>query len=86
MFLNLKTLGVLLLHKMDYRIEGQSDLLKDPSKGSVINTDTTAYQRYMQSKSQNMKFQDAVSDINNLKAEVSEIKTLLTEFLKKNGN
>ena len=63
----------------NFRIEGQTDLLKDPSKGSVINTDKTAYQRYMQSKNQNVKFQDAVSDINNLKAEVIEIAVISTE-------
>ena len=68
------------------KVEGHSELVKDTVTGGIINTDKTAYQRYLQSKNQQLKFQDAVSDINNLKEEIFEIKTLLTEFLKKNGN
>ena len=91
MFLRLKTSDVLLLHDMsNMRVEGHSDLLKNLSTGGVINTDKTAYQRYMQAKSNTMNIHTAVSDINNLKEEVSEIKrslTLITELLKqKNGN
>ena len=60
------------------KVEGHSDLVKDTVTCGIINTDKTAYQRYLQSKNQQLKFQDAVSDINNLKEEIFEIKTLLT--------
>lgn len=66
------------------RIEGHSDLIKNMQTGAVINTDRTAYERYMQSKTQHQKLNTTVEDINNLKQEMSEIKTLLKELLKKN--
>ena len=72
---------------MFYVIVSVSPALGQESGQKItMNTDKTAYQRYLQSKNQQLKFQDAVSDINNLKEEIFEIKTLLTEFLKKNGN
>lgn len=66
------------------RIEGHSDLRKNMETGAVVNTDRTAYERYMQSKKQHQKLNTTVEDINNLKQEISEIKTLLKELLKKN--
>lgn len=66
------------------RIEGHSDLRKNMETGAVVNTDRTAYERYMQSKKQHHKLNTTVEDINNLKQEISEIKTLLKELLKKN--
>jgi hypothetical protein len=69
---------------MEARIEGHSDLLKNMDTGAVVNTDRTAYERYMQSKKQHQKLNTTVEDINNLKQEIFEIKTLLKELLKKN--
>ncbi|WDS61282.1 hypothetical protein SBM3_00203 [Synechococcus phage S-BM3] len=69
---------------MEARIEGHSDLRKNMDTGAVVNTDRTAYERYMQSKKQHQKLNTTVEDINNLKQEISEIKTLLKELLKKN--
>jgi hypothetical protein len=68
----------------DIKIEGHSSLSKNLNSGAIVNKDKVAYQRYLQSK-QNMKeMRDTVSDINIMKEEMSEIKTLLKELLKKN--
>ena len=68
----------------EVKIEGHSNLSKDLDSGAVVNTDKVAYQRYLQSKKNMKEMQDTVSDINKMKEEMSEIKTLLKELLKKN--
>ena len=68
----------------EVKIEGHSNLRKNLDSGAVVNTDKVAYQRYLQSKKNMKEMQDTVSDINKMKEEMSEIKTLLKELLKKN--
>lgn len=68
----------------EVKIEGHSNLSKDLDSGAVVNKDKVAYQRYLQSKKNMKEMQDTVSDINKMKEEMSEIKTLLKELLKKN--
>lgn len=68
----------------EVKIEGHSNLSKNLDSGAVVNTDKIAYQRYLQSKKNMKEMQDTVSDINKMKEEMSEIKTLLKELLKKN--
>lgn len=68
----------------EVKIEGHSNLSKDLGSGAIVNTDKVAYQRYLQSKKNMKEMQDTVSDINKMKEEMSEIKTLLKELLKKN--
>ena len=68
----------------EVKIEGHSNLSKDLDSGAVVNKDKVAYQRYLQSKKNMIEMQDTVSDINKMKEEMSEIKTLLKELLKKN--
>ena len=68
----------------EVKIEGHSNLSKDLDSGAVVNKDKVAYQRYLQSKKNMKEMQDTASDINKMKEEMSEIKTLLKELLKKN--
>ena len=68
----------------EVKIEGHSNLSKNLDSGAIVNTDKVAYQRYLQSKKNMKEMQDTVSDINKMKEEMSEIKTLLKELLKKN--
>ena len=68
----------------EVKIEGHSNLSKDLDSGAVVNKDKVAYQRYLQSKKNMKEMQDTVSEINKMKEEMSEIKTLLKELLKKN--
>lgn len=65
------------------KVEGHSDLRKDIFSGAVVNNDRTAYERYLQSKKNFEKMHSTVEDINTLKEEMSEIKTLLKELLKR---
>jgi hypothetical protein len=64
------------------RIEGHLNLYKDESTGAVINFDNTAYSQYIQSrKNKENKKRSQQQEIDNLKNEITEIKSLLVELL-----
>jgi hypothetical protein len=64
------------------RIEGHLNLYKDESTGAVINMDNTAYNQYIQSmKNKENRKRIQQREIDNLKNEMSEIKSLLVEIL-----
>jgi hypothetical protein len=57
------------------KVEGYENLYRDSSTGAIINTDKPA------SKNFSMQFNNAIQDINSLKDEISEIKTLLKNII-----
>jgi len=69
-------------------VEGNSDLVRDPNTDQIINTNTSAYQQYInrreQRKREKEKSLNVEEDIASLKSELSEIKSLLKELV--NGN
>ena len=69
-------------------VEGNSDLVRDPNTNQIINTNTTAYEQYInrrkQRKLEKEKSLTVESDLASLKSEMSEIKSLLKELV--NGN
>lgn len=67
---------------MDYiKVKGHDGLLRDKNTGAIINNDLSAIEARRKLKTLN----NTLEDINILKNEVSEIKTLLKELIK-NGN
>ena len=74
----------------DYKsIEGHSDLIKDMHSKAVINTNRSAYLAAVQRKksfiAQKDSLRDATREINILKSEMHEIKTLLVKLVEKDG-
>ena len=69
------------------KVEGQEHLIRDVKSNAIINTDKTEYSLYMKRiktrQKHNDKFKSAVREINNLKHELREIKTLIKEIVKK---
>ena len=69
-------------------VEGNSDLVRDPNTDQIINTNTTAYEQYMnrrkQRKLEKEKSLTIEEDLASLKSEMNEIKSLLRELV--NGN
>jgi hypothetical protein len=61
------------------RVEGEQDLFRDNMSNAIINTDIKEYQAYKNRAKQKNK-------LNSVEAELKEIKSLLTELLKKEGN
>ena len=69
-------------------VEGNTDLVRDPNTDQIINTNSSAYQQYInrlkQLKREKDKSLTIEDDLANLKSEMSEIKSLLKELV--NGN
>ena len=73
---------------MEYaKVEGHSHLLRDSKTNSIINTNMVEYQEYLNRRNvkadENQKIQHLESDVANIKDDLSEIKSLLKELLKK---
>ena len=69
-------------------VEGNSDLVRDPNTDQIINTNTTAYEQYInrrkQRKLEKEKSLTIEEDLESLKSEMNEIKSLIKELV--NGN
>jgi len=80
-----------LLHwryKMDrLKVEGYTGLARDVSSKAIINTSRSEYDTYMDSMKQRKKerdqLRDTVREINSLKCEMHEIKSLLMQLMDK---
>ena len=59
------------------KVEGHSNLYRDPDSGAVINSSRADYERYMKAKANR---EGMVSEINTLKQELDEIKQLLKKL------
>jgi hypothetical protein len=73
-------------------VQDQLGLARDPHSGAILNVDATEYERYMSNYDANQKrkkdLQNLKGDVTMLQSEVSEIKSLLLELLRRteNGN
>ena len=69
------------------RVEGHENLVRDTVSNAVINSSTSEYKIYMARhrarEQQSDELRNACKEINNLKAELREIKTLIIEKLGK---
>ena len=64
---------------MDFvKVEGHDGLVRDETTGAILNHDDSAIQARRKQKQLN----SALEDINMLKNEISEIKSLLRELVK----
>ena len=63
------------------KVEGHTHLVRDLKSQAIINTDSSAYGRYMTRKAQQSKkddeVRDVIRDVNELKNEKREIKNLI---------
>ena len=71
-----------------YKVEGHSDLARDPKTNSILNVNTTDYEQYVARRSvkneEIEKSQNVEQELADLKSEMNEIKSLLKELV--NGN
>ena len=69
------------------KVEGHENLVRDTSSNAVINSSKSEYRIYMARhrarNKQSDELRNACKEINNLKAELREIKTLIIEKLGK---
>ena len=71
-----------------YKVEGHSDLARDPKTNSIVNVNSTDYEQYISRRSvkneEVQKSENVEQELANLKSEMNEIKSLLKELV--NGN
>ena len=71
-----------------YKVDGHSDLARDPKTNSIVNVNSTDYQQYIARRSvkneEVQKSQNVEQELADLKGEINEIKSLLKELV--NGN
>ncbi len=69
------------------KVENYENLVKDTKSGAIVNTSKSEFQLYMKRRQERNKngdkLRNACKEINNLKAELREIKTLIIEKLGK---
>ena len=72
----------------NYKIGGNKDLARDPETNAIVNVNSLDYDRYIamrKAKNQKNKVVDTIEeDLNDLRGEINEIKSLLKELV--NGN
>jgi hypothetical protein len=62
------------------KIEGDPNLARDPNTNAVVNTNNNAYMNYMKKRN---KKKEENAEIENLKNEIDEIKSLLKTLINK---
>jgi len=69
------------------KIQGYESLVKDTKSNAVVNTNKSEFQLYMKrTRERNLqgdKLRNVCKEINNLKSELREIKSLLTKVIDK---
>jgi len=69
------------------KVEGHNGLVRDTSTGAIINTNRTEYEEYMARKriaeQRELEISKHSEDINILKNEMQEIKSLILQLLHK---
>lgn len=60
------------------KVEGHSNLYRDEETGAIMNLDSSGYQEYVKKRSLKRKERE---DIQNLKSEIDEIKSMLQIIL-----
>jgi hypothetical protein len=67
------------------QVKGHANLFRDTSSNAILNTDMNAYQNYMESKKikekESQRMSDIESDLNSLKSDMNEIKTMLRSLV-----
>ena len=67
------------------KVKDNSDLVRDITTNSIINTNINEYQRYLSMKmdkdNENKKMKECENDLNNIKNDINEIKFLLRSLI-----
>ena len=61
-------------------VEGHKNLFRDEKTGAIVNMDTSGYSNYMSDKRRNS---DKQSELDSMKKELAELKSLLKELTSK---
>ena len=68
-----------------YKVKDHGDLLRDSNTGSIVNTNSLDYDKYVSQRAakniEHEKTENIEQDLANLKSEINEIKSLLHKLV-----
>jgi hypothetical protein len=67
------------------KVKDYPDLAKDPNTKAVVNIDNSGLSSYRKQRDKQKALDQAFQDINNMKQEFNELKTLMQRILDKVG-
>jgi hypothetical protein len=67
------------------KIKNVSEYVKDDVNSAVLSVDGNSLKAYKLRREQSREYEAAINDINNIKSELSEIKSLLTQLVGNNS-
>jgi hypothetical protein len=67
------------------KIKDNPGLVRDMKNQAVLSVDNNALQSYKMKREKQKEITEAVSDINNMKQDINELKTLMQRILDKIG-
>ena len=69
------------------KVAGHAGLVRDTSTGAILNTNKSEYEEYIanqrKAEEREAEISQHTEDINNIKSELQDIKSLLLQILKK---
>lgn len=68
---------------MKYIVKDHPGLVRDPESKAIVNENKEAFKNYMKEKHIRDRNIQLEKEINNMKSDINEIKTLLLEIIKK---
>ena len=60
------------------RVEGHKNLYRDEDSGAIVNTDSAGYMQYMKAKTQK---ENEKAELDRMKSDIEEIKSLLKDIV-----
>lgn len=65
------------------KVKENKNLVRDSISNAILSTNNDELVKYRQKKAKSREYEEAINDINNIKSELSEIKSLLTQLIGK---
>jgi hypothetical protein len=66
------------------KVENEPGMARDPSNQAILSTDLSALQAYKIKRQKTAQIDAALDDINKLKEDMAEIKSLITKLISTN--
>ena len=67
------------------KVKENPELIRDMESKAVLNTNLSALEAYKKKREKQQEIQSAVEDINTMKQDINELKTLMQRILEKIG-
>jgi hypothetical protein len=67
------------------KVQENPDLVRDLGNQAILNTNTNALSAYKLRKQKEKEISDSLNDINNMKQDINDLKTLMQRILDKIG-